>query len=154
MKPSSGPHPSPHDTNLRDPVCGMSVQPSGRFRSERGGELFVFCSVSCLEKFEREPGRYGRDAASAATQTGAPTRHAEERGYVCPMHPDMGGRRAGACPKCGMALEYAAPGSAATKTQWTCPMHPEIVRNAPGSCPICGMVSVVTNALRLRRAEV
>ena len=58
--------------------------------------------------------------------------------YTCPMHPDIRENDAGACPKCGMALELASP-PAAARAEWTCPMHPEIARDAPGSCPICGM---------------
>ncbi len=54
------------------------------------------------------------------------------------MHAEVRQLGAGACPKCGMALEPVHVTSG-TKTEWTCPMHPEIVRDAPGSCPICGM---------------
>ena len=54
------------------------------------------------------------------------------------MHPEVHQPTAGACPKCGMALEpvITAP---ALKTEYTCPMHPEIVRSEPGFCPLCGM---------------
>ena len=54
------------------------------------------------------------------------------------MHPEVHQPTAGACPKCGMALEpvIAAP---ALKTEYVCPMHPEIVRSEPGFCPLCGM---------------
>jgi len=64
------------------------------------------------------------------------------------MDPEVESEVAGACPKCGMALEPAAPTAPRTRTEWTCPMHPEIVRDAPGSCPICGM------ALEPRTVEV
>jgi P-type Cu+ transporter len=59
--------------------------------------------------------------------------------YTCPMDPDVRQDHAGACPKCGMALERAAGSPLATRIEYTCPMHPEIVRDGPGSCPICGM---------------
>jgi Cu+-exporting ATPase len=55
------------------------------------------------------------------------------------MHPEVREAQAGACPKCGMALDPESVPLPATRTQYTCPMHPEIVRDAPGDCPICGM---------------
>jgi Cu+-exporting ATPase len=59
--------------------------------------------------------------------------------YICPMDPDIRQDHAGACPKCGMALEHAAGSPPPTRIEYTCPMHPQIVRDSPGSCPICGM---------------
>lgn len=43
----------------RDPVCGMNV-PSGKAaaRRRRGGDDYVFCSLSCAEKFDEQPTRY------------------------------------------------------------------------------------------------
>ncbi|HJX10571.1 MAG TPA: copper-translocating P-type ATPase [Candidatus Binatia bacterium] len=55
------------------------------------------------------------------------------------MDPEVRQQGAGACPKCGMALEPLDIAAASTKTEYTCPMHPEVVREEPGSCPICGM---------------
>jgi P-type Cu+ transporter len=66
-------------------------------------------------------------------------RKESEKGYTCPMHPEVRQAAPGACPKCGMALEPLEPSAQSVKTEWTCPMHPEIVRDAPGNCPICGM---------------
>src|SRR2546427_6469397 len=62
---------------------------------------------------------------------------ADDRIYICPMHPEVRQRGPGNCPKCGMTLEPMV--AARPRTEWTCPMHPQIVRDAPGSCPICGM---------------
>jgi Cu+-exporting ATPase len=55
------------------------------------------------------------------------------------MDPEVRQLGAGACPKCGMALEPLEVTAPSTKTEYVCPMHPEVVRDAPGSCPICGM---------------
>jgi Cu+-exporting ATPase len=57
--------------------------------------------------------------------------------YICPCCPGVAAQQPGACPHCGMALQYV--GAAATQTQYTCPMHPEVVRDGPGDCPECGM---------------
>jgi Cu+-exporting ATPase len=55
------------------------------------------------------------------------------------MHPEIRQKQAGACPKCGMALEAIVEPETTTHTQYTCPMHPEVVQDHPGSCPKCGM---------------
>jgi Cu+-exporting ATPase len=54
------------------------------------------------------------------------------------MCPEVRESKAGACPKCGMALEPEMP-LVTQRAEYTCPMHPQIVRPEPGSCPICGM---------------
>jgi Cu+-exporting ATPase len=59
--------------------------------------------------------------------------------YTCPMDPEVRQDHAGACPKCGMALEPDVPAAPTTRVEYICPMHPEIIRSEPGSCPICGM---------------
>ncbi|MGB6469483.1 MAG: heavy metal translocating P-type ATPase [Candidatus Acidiferrales bacterium] len=68
-----------------------------------------------------------------------PARSADSTAYICPMDPEVRESRAGACPKCGMALEREIPQDLATRTEYTCPMHPQIVRSEAGVCPICGM---------------
>jgi YHS domain-containing protein len=47
------------DTAVADPVCGMTVQVAGvRYTSTYDGKSFVFCSIGCKERFDREPARY------------------------------------------------------------------------------------------------
>ena len=123
------------ESEVVDPVCGMSILPSDAVgHATHRGQTYHFCSQSCLDKFRASPDTYLRPKAAE------PQQHArrDTREYTCPMDPEVRQIGPGACPKCGMALE---PVSAAplTKTEWTCPMHPEIVRDEPGSCPICGM---------------
>jgi Cu+-exporting ATPase len=44
---------------LKDPVCGMSVEPAtAKHRAEYGGETYYFCSAGCHEKFIAGPGRF------------------------------------------------------------------------------------------------
>ncbi|MBI4294290.1 MAG: YHS domain-containing protein [Betaproteobacteria bacterium] len=44
------------DGNVRDPVCGMSVNPENAAAATvRGGTTHYFCSVSCRDKFEQLP---------------------------------------------------------------------------------------------------
>lgn len=47
------------DTEMVDPVCGMSVQAAeARYTSEYAGQTFAFCCASCQERFDREPERF------------------------------------------------------------------------------------------------
>jgi Cu+-exporting ATPase len=130
-------HPPPHhpEDTVKDPVCGMSVNPhtakGGSHVHE--GHTYFFCNPKCREKFKAEPQKY-LSPAPALAPTPAPTGTV----YICPMDPEVRQDHPGACPKCGMALEPEQP-VVQTRTEYVCPMHPEIVRNEPGSCPICGM---------------
>src|SRR5690349_3049149 len=43
----------------RDPVCGMSVDPSrAKDKFEHDGKTYYFCCAHCLEKFRAEPWPY------------------------------------------------------------------------------------------------
>jgi Cu+-exporting ATPase len=81
---------------VRDPVCGMSVDPAtSKHRFEHGGETFHFCSAGCRTKFAADPAKYLDKRAPAPA--GAI--------YTCPMHPEVRQVGPGTCPICGMALE-------------------------------------------------
>ena len=108
---------------VKDPVCGMDVDPAtSPYSSERDGQTYHFCSERCQAKFEASPETYL-------------TPHADQPG----QH-DHGGHGHG-----DHQTDHGADGGASTSvaageaTEWTCPMHPEIRRPGPGSCPICGM---------------
>jgi P-type Cu+ transporter len=119
--------------SLKDPVCGMEVEPSSAAGShEHQGITYYFCNPSCLERFRAEPEKFLAPSTPAVSSAAAAVE------YTCPMHPEVRSPKPAACPQCGMALEpltYAQ----VTLTEYVCPMHPEIVRDEPGSCPICGM---------------
>ena len=84
---------------VKDPVCGMAVDPSrSRHRHEHQGQVYHFCCGGCLGKFAADPERY---LAEAAPQP--PARPGAV--YTCPMHPEVSQIGPGACPICGMALE-------------------------------------------------
>jgi len=47
---------------VRDPVCGMEVDPSGAAgQYEYEDTMYYFCSVGCLEAFAAEPSKYAGD---------------------------------------------------------------------------------------------
>src|SRR5450756_144317 len=52
---------------VRDPVCGMSVDPAtATQRVESAGTTYYFCSAGCKETFDKDPGRYvGRSKAAS-----------------------------------------------------------------------------------------
>ena len=133
---------------VRDPVCGMYVEPAtARGSAEFQGKTYYFCSPRCVERFKAEPQKYlaPNPPQTQMVQIGGitpsnakplPVKEQPDRKgtvtYVCPMDPEVRESKPGACPKCGMALEPEM-------LEYTCPMHPEIVRDGPGNCPICGM---------------
>jgi len=88
------------DTKVKDPVCGMTVDPATTpHLAEHDGQAFHFCSAGCRTRFVADPGKY-----LAPDQTPAP---AAPPGtiYTCPMHPEVRQVGPGSCPICGMALE-------------------------------------------------
>jgi P-type Cu+ transporter len=84
---------------VRDPVCGMSVDPAtSKHRFDHGGETFHFCSAGCRTKFAADPAKYlDKREVPPAASAGAI--------YTCPMHPQIRQLGPGNCPICGMALE-------------------------------------------------
>ncbi len=42
----------------KDPVCGMTVEPTTRFKSLYRGRVYYFCSESCKRKFDSDPEKY------------------------------------------------------------------------------------------------
>jgi Cu+-exporting ATPase len=97
---------------VKDPVCGMTVDPQkAAGKAEHGGKTYLFCSLRCKERFEKEPEKFLAAPGTAGMEHG----HAH-------------------------AHEHAGtPPAEAQNIRYTCPMHPEIVQIGPGSCPICGM---------------
>jgi len=125
---------------VKDPVCGMDVDPESAAGSyEYQGETYFFCNQYCLEKFKAEPAKYLTHAPAITHEESEPRLGAKDNVYICPMDPEVRQQGPGSCPKCGMVLEPISPVMPTTRIKYTCPMHLEIVRDVPGFCPICGM---------------
>jgi Cu+-exporting ATPase len=87
---------------VRDPVCGMHVDPQNAAGSVAyQGENYYFCSKGCAAKFQADPEKYL--IPSAIPEPMQPEAAGVE--YTCPMHPEIRRIGPGSCPKCGMALE-------------------------------------------------
>jgi P-type Cu+ transporter len=90
--------------SVRDPVCGMSVEPTtATHRVLHDGRSYFFCSARCRERFAAEPSRYLTEVSVA------PPKAARETQWTCPMHPQIIRAGPGSCPICGMALEPMVP---------------------------------------------
>src|SRR5687767_7904346 len=86
---------------VRDPVCGMTVDPhTARHRHDHAGRTYYFCSAGCLARFAADPAKY-----LAPAQSKQPEPVPEGTIYTCPMHPQIRQVGPGSCPICGMALE-------------------------------------------------
>src|SRR5262245_47887922 len=101
-----GPSPSAHDATrdmgepVKDPVCGMTVDPDRTpHHHVLRDRTYFFCGAGCLERFRAEPVRFLGGAASVTTPVPASVE------YTCPMHPEVRRPGPGDCPICGMALE-------------------------------------------------
>jgi Cu+-exporting ATPase len=93
-------HENHGEHSVKDPVCGMSVDPhTAEHRSEHAGKTWYFCSSGCQSKFEGDPEKYLSEKSEPAEPVAPGTM------YTCPMHPEIRQQGPGDCPICGMALE-------------------------------------------------
>ena len=92
--------------SVKDPVCGMTVDPAtAKYSAAHAGKRYFFCSDGCRGKFESKPAAYAEGATPKPTGAPAP----EGTIYTCPMHPQIRQPAPGSCPICGMALEPEMP---------------------------------------------
>ena len=94
-------------TQLKDPVCGMSVTDQSVHHLEHEHKPYYFCSAGCKVKFAAEPEKYLKAQKPAPDHASGP----EVPGtiYTCPMHPEIRRDKPGDCPICGMSLEPLMP---------------------------------------------
>ena len=94
----------PSTSAVRDPVCGMTVDPATTaHHAAHDGEDYHFCSAGCRTKFVADPDKYLSDVPRPEPKAlpGAI--------WTCPMHPEVRQEGPGTCPFCGMALEPEEP---------------------------------------------
>ncbi|MBB6301244.1 Cu+-exporting ATPase [Rhizobium leucaenae] len=136
-------HDAPQDAVIRDPVCGMTVNPkAGKPSLDYRGHTFHFCSEGCRNKFEATPENYltAKDPVCGMDVDRATARHflkhEGEKFYFC-----SGGCKTKfeADPAAYLDGKKPAPAPMPKGTLYTCPMHPKVISDHPGDCPKCGM---------------
>ncbi|MFG1393430.1 heavy metal translocating P-type ATPase [Xanthobacter agilis] len=137
----------PATIKVKDPVCGMDVDPSpeaGKPSSTYQGQTFHFCCNGCKTKFEANPEQYlapvidpvcGMSVEPAKAKYAA--RHAGKTYFFCSSSCET---KFKADPAVYTGEKAPPPPEAVPEgTIYTCPMDPEIRQVGPGICPICGM---------------
>ena len=51
-------HSTNNEGNHTDPVCGMDVDMKQGYGKMHDGQLYLFCSRNCLDRFEADPEKY------------------------------------------------------------------------------------------------
>ncbi len=107
MSSQPGRRDTPTQLTVKDPVCGMDVDPAvSGHTAVHDGETFHFCSAGCRAKFVADPQLYtGHGDDHAHGESGEVPLEGEVAEYTCPMHPEIRQPGPGSCPICGMALE-------------------------------------------------
>ncbi|MFH1908107.1 MAG: cation transporter, partial [Chloroflexota bacterium] len=60
--------------NVKDPVCGMEIDPQSAFASrEHMGQTLHFCSQSCVDQFDADSHKHAHSAASRGPLAGSAT---------------------------------------------------------------------------------
>ena len=91
-------------TELKDPVCGMTVTEQSDHTLTHADRPYYFCSAKCQSKFAADPLQYLAPAVPADTASASAGTI-----YTCPMHPEIRQNHPGNCPLCGMTLEPLLP---------------------------------------------
>jgi Cu+-exporting ATPase len=109
---------------VRDPVCGMMVDPATAVSAEHEGKTYHFCCDGCRDSFAANTEKYLN-----AKPFELPPRKPMAHDHAAHDHADQAHHSHARVPAAS-----AKPGA-----KYTCPMHPQIVQDGPGDCPICGM---------------
>ncbi|MGZ2427511.1 heavy metal translocating P-type ATPase [Rhizobium laguerreae] len=131
------------ETVIRDPVCGMTVDPRVDKPSlDYDGGTYHFCSEGCRTKFAAAPQDYlsAKDPVCGMTVDRSTAKHYlkadGEKFYFCSAACHA---KFQANPEAYRNGNRPAAQPGPKGTLYTCPMHPEVVSDRPGDCPKCGM---------------
>ena len=73
---------------MRDPVCGMEVEPkTATAKTKYRGETIYFCSTNCKDKFDKAPESFSGDTAETTTESPARV-HEQQPAPLADFHDD------------------------------------------------------------------
>src|SRR5690606_1272262 len=104
-------HPAATAETVKDPVCGMSVDPAkSPHHAVHDGQDYLFCSGGCRTKFVADPEGYlgGKPRPQPVAAPGAM--------WICPMDPEIRQDGPGPWPGSAVALGRVAPSRVAAPT--------------------------------------
>ena len=128
------------ETKAKDPVCGMSVDPSaprGGSHVHNGVEYF-FCNPKCNERFRSEPEKYLSPSYKPGGMTPAATIIAQF-GSIHPAAAPVAASVTPAPAASTTSVAHTTAQSAPATPTYICPMCPEVRSPKPDACPSCGM---------------
>ena len=151
--------------DMRDPVCGMRVEPErSRFSSEYGGKVYHFCCGGCLATFNENPTQFLPEVIEPQIADATDLTMSDSPGSVDPVcgmtvdaatsaisYEHSGCTYYFCCDACcekfksdpRRYLENKVVNHDLIKLgeggRFTCPMDPEVRESEPGACPKCGM---------------
>jgi Cu+-exporting ATPase len=94
-------------SDLKDPVCGMDVDPEkASFSTSVEKNTYYFCSAHCRDTFNQNPSKFILQVTDKKEKQHVPLQGTVKSvEYICPMHPEIIRKEPGTCPLCGMSLE-------------------------------------------------
>ncbi|HUI83279.1 MAG TPA: heavy metal translocating P-type ATPase, partial [Candidatus Binatia bacterium] len=132
---SSGAAQNEGQPRVKDPVCGMMVDPA----NPRGGshtykdQQYFFCNPRCRDRFAAGPEKY-LDASYKPMGMGPML------GTITPApQPAKTGHAGAHAPATPESVAPAKTATAVSGEIYICPMCPEVRQSGPGACPSCGM---------------
>lgn len=137
-------------TVLKDPVCGMTVNPAtAKHHVEHAGTSYSFCCAGCAEKFKADPKKYlsqsARTSSSGVSSSALVTLGATAIPLSAAASASSSANQAASQPSANQPL----PDQAA----YVCPMCPQVRASKPGPCPSCGMALERETPLPATRVE-
>ena len=86
----------PSEETIKDPVCGMTVDPAKAPSCTHEETTYYFCCQRCHDRFVEDPEQFLDPKAREDTAANAPAGTI----WTCPMHPEILLEEPMPCPLC------------------------------------------------------
>src|SRR5208282_1857604 len=138
LDPVDIPNAASSSAKVKDPVCGMDVNPAtARFKTPHNGQEYFFCSAGCLAKFQANPEKILSSSPKPMAMTSGLVPLGGPTGVPALILPTL------SKPATAPVAQPPAASGKNTRTHvcptYVCPMCPEVRQIGPGPCPKCGM---------------